>query len=114
MDSVDIRGGVYDELSGSSTYTGVRFDGTSTDVLHRARLPGEPLLALEHATFSFHYTYYSEEEQSFRHMLASGDLTSIKLINTTMPVSAIPEPGACAMLLTGLGLMAWRGRRVRS
>ena len=110
-DSVNIlgSGGIYSP-GGEAVIMTVGFNGDSVDVLSRARLPGEELLAFENGDVSLEFRHILQD-YSYEQVVAKGHITSIKLINSSMALSPVPEPGTYAMLLVGLGLLAWQRRR---
>ncbi|WEF31054.1 PEP-CTERM sorting domain-containing protein [Pseudoduganella chitinolytica] len=76
------------------------FDPTAT-ALSAATIPTTELGQFNGA-FYFGSVSYTPGVSSYR---LRGELTSMSL------VSAVPEPGTYAMLLAGLGLLAWRRKR---
>lgn len=65
-------------------------------------MPGAELSQLQPNYFQYFYSTYVPGIPSVRLL---GEITSLSL------VSAVPEPGTYAMLLSGLGLLAWRRKR---
>ncbi|WP_229419235.1 PEP-CTERM sorting domain-containing protein [Pseudoduganella dura] len=71
------------------------------DTLNGLAVPTTGLYGMN-GWFQYSYSYFTDEGQT--NFIFRGALTSMSL------VSAVPEPGTYAMLLAGIGLVAWRRR----
>ena len=78
-------------------------DGT---VLTSHQLPGAETIGFHSGTFVYQYDQTIKQGDAFHNYTWSirGDITGVS------QVSAVPEPGTYAMLLVGLGVLAWRVR----
>ncbi|WP_227470207.1 PEP-CTERM sorting domain-containing protein [Massilia sp. YMA4] len=83
---------------------GVTLDDPSGKVLTGYQLPGSELTTFNAGTFAYIYEGYTIDDSGYHNYswTISGDITAI---------AAVPEPGTYAMLLAGLGLVAWRRKR---
>ncbi|MEX8517796.1 MAG: PEP-CTERM sorting domain-containing protein [Leptothrix sp. (in: b-proteobacteria)] len=82
-------------------------------------LPFSQWVAVQHSEISINagnvwknYTYgfIASNEQSF-HLYFDGSQTGLKLDNVGVSVAPVPEPETYAMLLAGLGVLGFTGRR---
>ena len=78
-------------------------DGT---VLNSHQLPGAETTGFRSGTFVYQYEQTVKQGDAFHSYTWSirGDIAGVS------QVSAVPEPGTYAMLLAGLGVLAWRRR----
>ncbi|WUR14181.1 PEP-CTERM sorting domain-containing protein [[Empedobacter] haloabium] len=82
----------------------VRLEDASGTVLNGYQLPGSELTNFRAGSFTYSYEGYTLDADGYHNFRwdISGDITAI---------AAVPEPGTYAMLLAGLGLVAWRRKR---
>lgn len=86
----------------------VMFDDPAGNVLHSHYLPGQETLDFTSGRLVYEITHVAEALSGDWYTYTwrvHGDISSISLI------SAVPEPSTYAMLLAGLGMMAWRRRK---
>jgi PEP-CTERM motif len=100
-DMVSFIGHTYSYAPVFSSAVSLFFTAPSADALNDTALP--PAL-LDSFDGEFRYVYGSFTDTGYQSLVFRGDITSVSL------VSSVPEPGTYAMLLAGLGLLAWRRR----
>lgn len=102
LDGVSLMGPTILEDSGLTSNVYLYFQAPSVDAWTDTAIPVAALPALD-GWFQYSYGYFNDNGE-YQSLLFRGAMTSASV------VSGVPEPGTYAMLLAGLGLLAWRRR----
>lgn len=106
-DAVSVQGGgSYDGPAYEPYSFGLRFGSSSADILSSTAVPVSEFSEFAGKLYFQHWYTDPETHYVVTSVKAGGNLTSLTLL-------PVPEPGTYAMLLAGLGTLAWRRRTVR-